>query len=86
MSASPQQAEGEVRMFIASRREDWNIGLLILWTAETIEEMEGWVKDYALEGEDGSKIFVYWVDPVPAMQYTVIREVRGDSWDGTTKP
>lgn len=73
-------------MFIASRREDWIFGMTTLGSAETIEEMEEWVQEYTSDEEDGSKLFIYKVDCAPVMQYTVIHEVRGDSWDGTTKP
>ena len=73
-------------MFIASRREDWAFGMMVLGSAETIEEMGDWIADYILEEEGGSKVFVFKVDYAPVMQYTVIQEVRGDAWDGTAKP
>lgn len=73
-------------MFVARRQEYWNPLQGFLHFTDTIEEMERWVQDYTADEEDGAKLFVFKVDYAPVMQYTVIREVRGDAWDGTAKP
>lgn len=73
-------------MFVANRRPDWApIMGQVLGARETIEEMESWVATY-MEGEpDGNQMYIYKVDFLPVMKYTVVHEIRGDAWDGPAK-
>lgn len=73
-------------MFIATRRPDWApIMGQVLGARETIEEMESWVATYMEEEPDGDRMYIYKVDVLPVMKYTVVHEIRGDAWDGPTK-
>lgn len=67
-------------MFITSRSSNWNPGKAFLNASETIEEAEEWLK--GRHDEDGDQFFLYMVQTIPQLKYTVVHEVRGDIWDG----
>lgn len=72
-------------MFVTSRNSTWSVGKPFLKSAETIEEMEEWLKDYSSDSGGGEEFFTYAVEVIPQMRYTVIHETRGDIWDGDTE-
>lgn len=69
-------------MFIVSTRTNWRPGDSALFVTEDLKEAEGWIVKGSDDSQHGAKFYLYKVEAVPVMQYTVVREVRGDVWDG----